>query len=242
MASEAGDMKLLGNFRKLIDQVSAEPNYQPANAIITTAGLEAHYTAARAAVDGVSTNMAPNKVAINERQAAFDQLPGLVRRSRNMLKASGASKDIIADAETLVRKLTGARKSPKIKDDPNTPASEATKQNSASQMSFDNQLGNFGAYVSILANVPSYKPNEADLKLTALKAVSADLEAKTNAVSSTFVPLTQARGVRDQLLYLNEESVVNRALLAKAYAAGALGTGSQLYKQIKGLKFKRNPK
>jgi len=186
--------------------------------------------------------MAPNKLAINERQTAYDELPSLVRRSRNMLKASGASKETLADAETHVRKLTGARKSPKIKDDPNTPANEASKQNSASQMSFDNQLGNFGAYVSILANVPSYAPNENDLKLTSLQAAHANLESRNNAVSATFVPLTQARGLRDGPLYLNEDSVVNRAQLAKAYVSAALGTDSQLYKQIKGLSFKRSPR
>jgi hypothetical protein len=31
MATESGDKKLLGNFRKLIDEVSADPNYNPAN-------------------------------------------------------------------------------------------------------------------------------------------------------------------------------------------------------------------
>ena len=29
MTSESGDQKLLGNFRKLIDFVSADPNYNP---------------------------------------------------------------------------------------------------------------------------------------------------------------------------------------------------------------------
>jgi hypothetical protein len=48
MPTEAGDLKLLGNYRKLIDQVSAEANYNPANADITTARLESHYTDALA--------------------------------------------------------------------------------------------------------------------------------------------------------------------------------------------------
>ena len=60
-------------------------------------------------------------------------------------------------------------------------------------------------------------------------------------VSTTFVPLGQARGLRDQLLYLNDDSVVNTALLAKAYVKGALGSNSQLH-QIKGLKFTRQNK
>ena len=53
------------------------------------------------------------------------------------------------------------------------------------------------------------------------------------------MPLSQSRGTRDELLYLNEDCVVNTALLAKAYVAGALGTSSNAYKQIKGLAFRR---
>ncbi len=242
MPSEAGDMKLMGNFRKLIDQVSADSTYNPSNASLSTTALEAQYAAGLAAVEGVSAKMAPNKIAISERQIAFDALGKLVTRSRNLLKATGASSEVLADAETFVRKLTGTRKSPKAKevpDNPATPENEAAASHSASQMSFDNRLGNFGGYLAIVSNVSAYKPNEADLKVDALKATSSDLKSKNDAVSSTFVPLSQARGLRDQLLYLNADCVVNTALLVKAYVSGALGTSSQLNKQIKGLQFKR---
>jgi hypothetical protein len=48
--------------------------------------------------------------------------------------------------------------------------------------------------------------------------------------------------VRDQLLYLADDSIVNTARLVKAYVQAALGTQSQLYKKIKGLKFVVAPK
>jgi hypothetical protein len=43
MANETGDMKLLGNFRKLIDRVKNEPDYKPSNAALTAAAMEAQY-------------------------------------------------------------------------------------------------------------------------------------------------------------------------------------------------------
>ena len=242
MPNEAGDMKLIGNFRKEIDYVSADPTYNPSNAALAKSALEDLYTAGLAAVQEVSNKMAPNKLAIDARQIAFEALGSLVKRSRNLLKASGASSKVLDDAETLVRKLTGTRKSPKVKDDPNTPENEADVSHSASQMSYDNRLGNFGGYVAILSNVPEYNPNETDLKLTGLNATVADLQAKNNAVSSTFVPLSQARGVRDNLLYTGAGCVVNTALLVKAYVNGALGPSSQLNKQIKGIQFQRQRK
>jgi hypothetical protein len=69
MATESGDQKLLGNYRKLIDLVTADANYNPANADITKAALAAHYTASLASVDDVASKNAPSKIAINDRQA-----------------------------------------------------------------------------------------------------------------------------------------------------------------------------
>ena len=45
MPTESGDKKLLGNFRKLIDEVSADPNYNPANSKLKKSALEAQYDA-----------------------------------------------------------------------------------------------------------------------------------------------------------------------------------------------------
>lgn len=239
MPTEAGDMKIIGNFRKMIDLVTGDADYKPSNAPIKPATLEVQYTAAHSAVQGVAGAMAPHKAAINERQVAFDNLPALVRRSRNMAKASGAHTKIIDDLNTFARKLTGGRKSPKPKDDPSTPANEAGKSHSASQMSYDNQIANFESLVSLLGEVTEYNPNEADLKVTAMTATLNDLKAKNDAVSAAFVPLSQARGVRDQLLYGNADCVVNIALQVKAYVQAAFGGASQLYKQIKGLRFDR---
>jgi hypothetical protein len=246
MNSESGDMKLLGNFRQLIDHVSSDPNYQPAKDDLKPAALETQYNAALTATQDVPAKMATHKAALNDRQSAYDGLDPIVMRSRNMLKASGADKAVLGNAETHVRKLLGRRKSPKAKPgakpgapDTATPASEAVKTHSASQLSFENKAGNLDAFIEVVAGVTDYKPNEADLKVTALRALSNDLKSKNNAVSSAFAPLSQARGTRDQLLYGKEGSVVSTAQLVKAYVAAAFGTRSQLHKQIKGLEFAR---
>jgi len=246
MATEAGDLKLLGNFRKLIDFLTAEPTYTPPNPTLAIAAMETQYTAALASVHDVGIKLAPNKAAISARQIAYELLSPLVMRSRNVLKAAGVSQNILDDAETIVRKVLGRRKTPKPKAatpapnaGPNAPPSEGDGTHSASQQSYENQLGNYRALLAIYSTVPEYKPNDPSLKLTALTAFADELHARNNAVSATFVPLSQARGVRDQLLYLSPDCVVNAALLAKAYVAGELGTKSNIYKQIKGLKFER---
>jgi hypothetical protein len=249
MSTESGDNKVIGNFRKLIDEAAAEPAYDPANNKHKIPALEAQYTAADAAVAALAAARAPNKLAMTDREDAFRGLRALAVRSRNFLKASGASKGVVEDADIFIVKLSGGRKSPKVKDDPNTPGNEAAQgeggsggNSSASQMSYDNQIGNFESYIEIVRNVSAYNPNEADLKVTALTALAASLTAKSNAVSTTAATLDQARGVRDQLLYLNDDSIVNTARLVKAYVQAALGSKSQLFKKIKGLKFVMSPK
>jgi hypothetical protein len=237
MPTELGDRKLLGNFRTLIDEVSAESSYNPANAKLKLPALETQYSAADAAVSAVAAAGAPNKLAMSDREAAFAGLRPLAVRSRNYLKASGVSQGVVEDAETFIRKLSGGRKSAKVKDNPATPENESKKSSSASQMSYDNQVGNFQSYIEIVSNVAAYNPNEADLKVTSLTAFANNLTAKSNGVSTTSAALSQARGSRDQLLYLGDDSIVNTAKLVKNYVKAALGTDSQLFKKIKGLKF-----
>lgn len=239
MANEAGDMKVLSNYRKLIDLVSAEPNYGPPSPLITVAALNTNYDTSLTAAENVPVKMGPNKVAITERQLKYDDLPEKVTRPGKILQGAGAATEVIADLDTSKNKVLGRRKTPKVKDDPNTPANEGNVTHSASQTSYANQRGNYRAFLAVLGAIPEYQPNEPSLKLPALIAFADELEAKDNAVNTTFVPLAQARGVRDGLLYLNEDSVVNRALMVKAYVAGEFGTSTTLYKQIKGLKFPR---
>lgn len=239
MANESGDMKLLGNFSKLIELVSIDPNYNPANAAIKAPALNAQKAAALAAVESIGTVEAPYKAAINDRQEGFENLSPTVSRAGNMFKASGAGKQIQDDLKTVSRKITGRRKKAKIKDDPNTPQSEANKTHSVSQLSYENMVGNFVASIEILKTVPAYAPNEPDLTIAGLTTLANDLKAKNEAVNAGFAPFSAARGVRDQLLYLSGDCVVNTALLVKAYVRAAFGSESQLFKQIKGLEFKR---
>ncbi|HEV7683228.1 MAG TPA: hypothetical protein VGO68_13950 [Pyrinomonadaceae bacterium] len=104
MPTESGDNKLIGNFRKLIDEVSAELAYNSANNKLKTTALESQYNAADNAVNAVAAARAPNKLAITDREDTFKGLGPHTVRSRNFLKASGASKGVVDDAEEFILK------------------------------------------------------------------------------------------------------------------------------------------
>ena len=240
MANETGDMKILGNFRRLIDQVAVDAKYVPSNTALQTVNLETSLTGGSAAVEDIGVKIAPNKLAINARQTAYAEVVALVRGSRNILKASGASAEIIADADTFARKIFGLRKSALKTGDTNTATETAGKSHSASQQSYDAVLGNFRNYVEIIKNEPLYDPNEEKYKTTALTAKADDLEAKNNAVSTTFVPLDNARALRDERLYTGENNLCDLAAMVKAYVKAVHGADSQIFKTINALSFKRS--
>lgn len=238
--SESTDEKLMGNFRKLIDRCAADPNYKPPNPLHLIPALEAQYAAGIAAMEDIDVKLAPHKVNINERKIAYDAIPKLYRRSRSILKSTGASAEFLADAETLIRKILGKRKAPTIKDNPATPENEAAAQHSAAQLSYESILGHVRAYNALVKNEPLYTSNETDLKTTALDATADDLEAKNNAVSASFPPVSQSRALRDQLLYDNSNNIVDTALKVKEYTKAM--PDDTLYKSIKSLKFPRQQK
>lgn len=239
MPNETGDMKITGNFRRLIDLVIPDVLYVPGNAELDVVKLEGRLAAAIDGVGDIGVKIAPSKFAINARQDAYTEAISLIRGSRNILKASGASAQTLADADTFTRKIFGERKSKKIEDDPNTPANEAEQNHCASQQSFDAVLGNSRSYIQIISNEPLYAPNEAKFTVANLTAVADDLEAKNNAVSATFVPLNNSRIVRDDLLYTGELCLCNLAALVKAYVRAIHGVTSQFYKTVNAISFKR---
>lgn len=239
MPNETGDMKILGNFRRLIDFAMADAQYAPGNNDLKITMLEDYLTAARGAVEDIGVKLAPSKVAINARQATYTEAVALLRSSRNMLKSSGASAATIADANTFARKVTGVRKSKKKEDDPNTPENEAAQNHSASQLSHEAILGNFRSYTEIVKNDPLYAPTEARFSTAALEAKADEMEARNNAVSAAFPPLGNARALRDELLYTGEKCLCNLAQMVKAYVLGIHGASSPVYKAVNALSFKR---
>lgn len=109
---------------------------------------------------------------------------------------------------------------------------------SASQMSYDNRLDNFDKLIKLLSSVEEYAPNEADLKVASLSALYADLMLKNMTVISAANPLSNARILRDEVLYKKGTGLVDIALDVKAYVKSVYGASSPKYKQVSKLTFK----
>lgn len=235
--AETTDMKNMNNYKQLTNIVKVDAAWKPSNPVLEIAAMEAQQADCLDAVNAITPVLAPQKININNRQEIFESFEPMVRRSRNILKSSGASEAEIADAETWARKILGTRAKPVPVDNPDTPANEATTSHSASQLSYDSLLGNMTGYRDMLANVTKYTPNEADVKITAFDAKIADAGAATAAVLAGNVPVINARQTRDGKLYTNENCAYEVFRMAKEYYKGLHGASSPQYKAISGLSF-----
>ena len=239
--SETGHAKNVANYEKLIADVTAlGATYNPSKANLKLPAMNTQLTAAKAAVAAVNTAEVAYKNAVSARDVAFKPLDKLITRVSNALKASDTTPQVIADATTLVRKLLGRRATPKMSEaEKKTAETEGKKvvEVSASQRSYDSRLDNLDRFIKLLASVPAYAPNEADLKVTALTTIHNDLKAKTSAVTVAEIPLNNSRINRNDLLYKPSAGIVDTSVDVKTYVKSVYGASSPQYKAISGLKF-----
>lgn len=105
-------------------------------------------------------------------------------------------------------------------------------------MSYDSRLDNFDKLIKLLASVTLYVPNEADLKVSALIALYNDLLAKNSAVVAASTPLSNARILRNEVLYKASTGLVDITLDTKTYIKSLYGATSPQYRQVSKLEFK----
>ena len=155
----------------------------------------------------------------------------------NALQTTDASAQTIADAKTYNRKIQGKKaSSTQPQTDPNTPAPNTI---SSSQQSYDQLIQHLSGLTSILAAELSYTPNEADLQITNLETIIANLSSKNNAVAAAYAGISNARIARNETLYTKEDSLFETASEVKKYIKSVFGATSPQFAQVKGLEFKK---
>jgi hypothetical protein len=241
--SEIGHAKNVANFEALITYItSLGAAYNPSRVAIKLAALQTQLTSAKASITAINAAFPAYSNAVAAREAAFVPLGKLVTRVGNALKATDASPQVIDNAKTIIRKLQGYRAKQK-KTEPVPANAEATatepKTISISQLSFDNRLDNFDKLIKLVASIPQYAPNEADLKVTALTSVHTDLKTKNLAVITAEAPLINARIARNVVLYATITGVFDISADVKVYIKSIYGATSEQYKAVGGLIFKK---
>jgi len=240
--SETGHAKNLANFMTLKTSAAALGDaYNPSRESLRLEALDSLYEEARNGLLAVDTQFAAYSQAVAAREIAFRPLQKFATRMINALRADDIPPQVEDNARTLVRKLQGQRATPYLTEEEKAAlAAEGKEVNevSSSQMSFDNQLSNFGKFIQLISGLPQYAPNEPELTLAGLQSMYNDLDAKNKEVITASINLSQARIARNNILYLPSNGVVAIAADIKAYFKSILGTSSPEYRAVTGIAFK----
>jgi hypothetical protein len=241
LLAETGHSKNVANFEKLIIYCSGMgESYNPSRKGLLIESMQSQLSASRESVLLINDLLPAYKTAVAERIQAFKELESLVTKINNALKASGASNEMQASVQTIIRKLRGKRATPKKTDEQKKEAMESGKEIveiSSSQMSYDNRLNNLDKLIKQLSNITEYSPNEKDLQIKSLEGVYNQLSAKNKAVITAYMPLSNARIERNKLLYSENEGMIDIANGVKSYIKSIFGAASPQYKQLSNLKF-----
>jgi chromosome segregation ATPase len=228
---ETGHVKNVTNLGELlVILLSFGAAYNPSKKSILIAALQELLSKARNALDRISSLLPACSNAVAAREAAFEPLSKLVTRIVNAIKATDTTGQVDDNAKSLAKKIQGRRSSPKKTE-------EELTEISSSQTSYDNRLENFSKLIKLLASIPQYAPNEADLKVESLTALYNNLKKLNNDVVVAAVPLTGARIERNEILYAKNTGLVDTTVDVKNYIKSLYGATSPQYRQVSKLTF-----
>jgi len=236
---ETGHAKNAANFQTLIAHVTGYgASYNPTKTSIQLPNLLLAGAVANAAIANLNSLLPSYSNVVAAREEAFVPLSKLSTKIFNSLKATDAIQQVIDNAQTNHRKLTGTRASAKLSEEEKQALlaqGKEVNQVSASQQSYDSKLDSFDKQIKLLASIPSYAPNEVELQVVTLQNIYNDLQAKNAAVVTQSVPLSAVRIVRNEALYHPETGIVALAQDVKNYAKSVFGASSANYKLIAGI-------
>ena len=235
--SETGHNKNVTNLETLIIRCEGLGGaYNPSNSQITIPSLTAFYQESKQLVKEVKTTEATFNEVEGRRKLIFKPLKPMGTKFLNALKGANAPSSVVADAETINRKLQGKRADNSLTE---TPSGEIPKDKvSVSQQSYEMQVDHFDKLIEVGTIEPSYNPNKVPLKITTLNAYKDELLAINTEVKTKYVPYGNALKNRNAKLYNPKTGIVSVTQQVKSYVKSAFGTTSPEYKSISKLVFK----
>ena len=236
--TEKGHAKNIANLNLLNTNIIALGSiYNPSNPNLKVANLQTLYTNAFNQQEIVNTLVAPYSVAVNNREIIFKPLARQITKLRKAYKATeGVTQAQLEDFMTIARKLKGIRKVAKLI---TTDAAQEQTQHSTSQLSYDQRTNNMDLLISLLKNTPNYNPNETEYKVATYQTRKTQMLQSTQTVAETYVPLNNARNIRNITIYTTKENLVDTANKAKDYLFTILDGDSAQYKAISKIKFRK---
>lgn len=233
-SSETGHNKNVANFSsayQILDEMGAL--YNPSNTEIALANLAPKKVVLTLVIKELNDKKPVYKNAVAKREVEIEPLGKLATRALNFAKSLKISATDKENLESQAKKIRGDVKPKKI--NPDTSESDAI---STSQMSYDSRIANLDTFTSQLASHPEYVPNETELQIISLQNYQQNLSALSSLVNSAGNTLITARKDRDNILYFNDNNIIDLIKDIKSYLKSLGQAGLPYYKAIVKLQFK----
>ena len=234
--SEVGHAKNVANLQKLTEQVTVYTLYNPPVENLTIVNLQALYTTASTKLTEVEEKRNANKNAIALRQSVFENLKPTCTKIINHLGILGLAEGTLDQAKSLNRVIQGGQKKTTT---PPTENGEIGNTVSTSRQSYTQMADNFGILLQLLSTIPTYNPNEDDLKLANLTTYQASLMSATQYVDQTEAELNIKLIERDNILYADGTGLYSIAQNVKKYVKSLYGATSPEYANVSSIEFTR---
>ena len=232
--SETGQPKNVANLQKLTEQVNVYTLYNPPVDNLKVANLQTLYNTASTKLSEVVDKRNANKNAITLRQSAFENLKSNCKKIINHLEILGLPQGTMDQAKSLNRTIQGGQKKTVV---PTEEGKEVPQTVSTSRQSYIQQADNFGILLQLLSTIPSYTPNEDDLKLVNLNTYKNSLVSSTQTVDQTEAELNNKLIERDQILYADGTGLYSIAQNVKKYVKRVYGATSPEYTNVSSIEF-----
>ena len=224
------------------DQVLSHCNtlgtkYNPSTESIKIAALTSMLTSAQTLVTAAENAKLNYVKVVNARHEAFIPISGMATRILNLMMASNASPELVADIRRYRDKLRSPRKIVKPEDSTKTTQPADASRGPISYMDFDSKADSFEAIVTLIKGEAVYKPNEPEFSIANLTTLANTLRAKNKAVNDARISLRNARVARNNALY-SEAGLSGAAKRVKKYVLFACGATSEQYRSFNSITLK----
>lgn len=244
--SEVGHQKNVASFESLIAScIGFGAKYNPVKTALKIPAQQTQLAAAEAVLVTTDKKVTAFNNVVNARIIQFADIKTFTTQLLNALIATDATDKTVSNAKTINHKIQGSRAKlvpvPSAKSAPATDGAAeptAAKTISASQQSYDSLVDHFTAFREVLAAEPSYGPNEAELKLTAVDAYIIKLNQKNTDVINAEKILGNTRISRNEILYNPKTGIIEIASQVKAYVLSVFKANSPQFKQVDKIPFK----
>lgn len=237
-SSESGHAVNIAHLKLLADTCAGfGVKYNPSNTDITVVNLKAKWVTVNTAQGVLTTAVQASKEPINQRAILFEPIDKLITRSLNYLNSTKANAQVKKDAKGIADKIRGIGSTKKTTSAPAADGTIDILTVSNSQQSYVQKAENYLKYCELIVTIAEYLPNEADLKVPAMKALYTPMKDANDAIGTILAPVDQARIDRDHGLYDKDSGAIDLAKACKQYVKALYGATSPEAKLVTGIKF-----